>query len=242
MKVKLQTALHLLFPPRCVACGHMVESDFGLCSECWSQTAFIGGAVCDSCGRPVTAEASENRVVCDACLSDPPPWSRGRSAILYNGAGRSLILAFKHGDRTDIARPAAQWLYQASRPVLADVDVIAPVPLHRLRFLKRRYNQAALLAKNLAALTSVPFCPDLLLRTKGLGGLEGLSAAERVEKLRGAIEPNRRRTHLIAGAKVLLVDDVLTSGATLRAATQACLTANAKEVCVATLARVAKDA
>ncbi len=220
----------------------MVESDFGLCSACWAETMFLGGAVCDSCGRPVTAEATECRVVCDGCLSDPPPWARGRSAILYRGAGRNLILAFKHGDRTDIALPAAQWLHQVVRPLLKGVDVIAPVPLHRLRFLKRRYNQASLLAKKLASLSRTPFCADLLVRPRGLGGLEGLGAVEREEKLRGAIEPNRRRAHLVRGAKVLLVDDVLTSGATLRAATQACLTANAKEVCVATLARVAKDA
>jgi predicted amidophosphoribosyltransferase len=161
---------------------------------------------------------------------------------LYRGAGRNLILAFKHGDRTDIAIPAGQWLYQAVHPHLSGVDVIAPVPLHRLRFLRRRYNQASLLAKNVASLSGIPFCADLLVRPRGLGGLEGLGAVERAEKMRGAIEPNRRRAHLISGSKVLLVDDVLTSGATLRAATQACLTANAKEVCVATLARVAKDA
>ncbi len=220
----------------------MVESDFGLCSDCWAETTFLGGAVCDSCGRPVTAEAMECRVVCDACLSDPPPWSQGRSAILYRGAGRNLILAFKHGDRTDIALPAAQWLHQAVRPLLIGVDVIAPVPLHRLRFLKRRYNQASLLADKLASLSGIPCCADMLVRPRGLGGMEGLGATERAEKLQGAIEPNRRKAHLVAGAKILLIDDVLTSGATLRAATQACFAANAKEVCVATLARVAMDA
>nr|WP_299422150.1 ComF family protein [uncultured Shimia sp.] len=242
MKTKIQTAIHLLFPPRCVACGHMVESDFGLCAECWGQTAFIGGAVCDCCGRPVTAAPTELRVVCDDCLADPPPWKQGRAALLYRGAGRKLILGFKHGDRTDIARPAAKWLWQAARPLLHDVDIIAPVPLHRARFLKRRYNQAAMLAEKLATLSEITFCPDLLVRVKGLGGLEGLGADERAKKMRGAIEPNRKKRHLIQDAKILLVDDVLTSGATLRAATQGCLTANAKEVCVATLARVAKDA
>ncbi|WP_366140666.1 phosphoribosyltransferase family protein [uncultured Shimia sp.] len=122
------------------------------------------------------------------------------------------------------------------------MDIIAPVPLHRARFLKRRYNQAAMLAEKLATLSEITFCPDLLVRVKGLGGLEGLGADERAKKMRGAIEPNRKKRHLIQDAKILLVDDVLTSGATLRAATQGCLTANAKEVCVATLARVAKDA
>jgi ComF family protein len=220
----------------------MVESDFGLCVDCWAQTAFIGRAVCDTCGRPVTADPDEGRVVCDDCLRDPPPWKQGRSAFLYKGAGRQLILAFKHGDRTEITRPAGRWLLNAAQPLLNEVDVVAPVPLHRYRFLKRRYNQASLLAEKLAGESGNGFCPDLLLCTKGLGSLEGLGRAERALKLKDAIKVNPKRASFVTGAKVLLVDDVLTSGATLRAATEACLTANAKEVSVVTLARVAKDA
>lgn len=220
----------------------MVESDFGLCSNCWAKTAFIGGVVCDACGRPVTADTDEDHVVCDSCLSDPPPWKQGRSAFLYKGAGRQLILAFKHGDRTEIARPAGRWLVNAAQPLLEKVDVIAPIPLHRIRYLKRRFNQASLLAKRLAVESGDNFCPDLLLRTKGLGSLEGLGRAERILKLKDAIRANPNHMSILSGAKVLLVDDVLTSGATLRAATEACLTANAKEVSVVTLARVAKEA
>ncbi|WP_294223708.1 ComF family protein [uncultured Shimia sp.] len=242
MKAKIQTAIHLLFPPRCVACGHMVESDFGLCADCWAQTAFIGAAVCDVCGRPVTADTAEIRVACDDCLSDPPPWKQGRSAFLYEATGRQIVLAFKHGDRTEIARPAGRWLFNAAQSLLDKVDVIAPVPLHRFRYLRRRFNQAALLAERLAGEAGGTFCPDLLLRTKGFGSLEGLNRVERARKLKGAIEPNPKRASLLSGAKVLLVDDVLTSGVTLRVATDACLTANAKEVSVVTLARVAKHA
>ncbi|WP_283424383.1 ComF family protein [Shimia sagamensis] len=242
MKAKFQTTIHLLFPPRCVACGHMVESDFGLCADCWAQTAFIGAVVCDVCGRPVTADTGEIRVVCDDCLCDPPPWRQGRSAFLYEAAGRQIVLAFKHGDRTEIARPAGRWLFNAAQSLLSKVDVIAPVPLHRFRFLQRRFNQASLLAERLASEAGGAFCPDLLLRTKGFGSLEGLNRSERARKLKGAIEANPKRASVMTGANVLLVDDVLTSGATLRAATEACLTANAKEVSIVTLARVAKPA
>lgn len=196
--------------------------------------------MCDSCGRPVVADARDTRVVCDECLADPPLWKQGRSALLYEGAGRKLVLAFKHGDRTDIALPASLWMVQAAKPMVQPNMVVVPVPLHRFRYLKRRYNQAALLAERLAKELQVPFCCDGLLRTRGLGSLEGLDANARAEKLRDAIVPNPKRQSAMVGKSVLLVDDVLTTGVTLSAATRACVTANAKDVRVVTLARVAK--
>lgn len=242
VKGKFQTALHLLFPPRCVACGVWVESDFGLCAECWAQTSFLGGVVCDVCGRPVHGERQEAGLKCDECLLRPRPWQQGRAALSYSGAGRSLILALKHGDRTDVVWPAAKWMALSAKPLVSEHTLVVPVPLHRLRFLKRRYNQAALLAGRLAKLLNCSFCPDGLVRTQGLGSLEGLGPEDRMEKLKNAIHPNPRRTHLLASAPILLVDDVLTTGATLSAATNACFAANAKDVRIVTLARVAKDA
>lgn len=160
--------------------------------------------------------------------------------MLYAGTGRQLILSLKHGDRTDIVQPAAKWLARVAAPLLTADTLVAPVPLHRIRLLKRRYNQAALLAQALAQEVGAAFCPDLLLRTRGLGSLEGLGALERQEKLKGAIKANSRHHAVLANAHVLLIDDVLTSGATLKAATEACIAANVKDVCVLTLARVAK--
>ncbi|WP_348540090.1 double zinc ribbon domain-containing protein [Shimia sp. R9_2] len=237
---KFQTALHLLFPPRCVGCGEMVESDFGLCAECWADTNFLGEDVCDTCATPVTRLQGEGSVVCDACLKDRPPWRKARAALLYAGTGRRLVLALKHGDRTEVVRPASKWLARAAAPLLRAETVIAPVPLHRLRLLRRRYNQAALLAEALAGEVSVSYCPDLLIRRRGLGSLEGLNAEARHKKLAGAIVANPKHHGVLKGAYVLLVDDVLTSGATLKAATDACFQANATDVCVLTLARVAK--
>ncbi|MDA5556899.1 ComF family protein [Shimia sp. MMG029] len=237
---KFQTALHLLFPPRCVGCGEMVESDFGLCPTCWADMVFLGDDVCDVCAAPVTRLAGEENVVCDTCLNTRPPWQRGRAALLYSGTGRQLILGLKHSDRTDVVRPAAKWLARVADPLLAANTLVAPVPLHRMRLLKRRYNQAALLADAFAKEVQAAYCPDILVRNRGSGSLEGLSAKERQEKLNGAIVPNPKRTDRLDGASVLLVDDVLTSGATLKSATEACFAANAKDVSVLVLARVAK--
>lgn len=239
-KINFQTAIALLFPPRCVSCGVFVEQDFGLCATCWAETEFLGEEVCDSCGKPMPGAVAGAGMQCDACRADSPPWTQGRSAFLYEGVGRKLVLALKHGDRTDIARPAALWLAQAAKPILKEDVLVVPVPLHRLRFLRRRYNQAAVLAKALSIHLKLAYCPDALVRRRGIGSLEGLGAQERRKKLSNAVFVHPRRKDVLNGAHVLLVDDVLTSGATLRAATTACLQANAKDVSVLTLARVAK--
>lgn len=162
--------------------------------------------------------------------------------MLYTGAGRSAVLKLKHADRPDLARAAAPWLARAAAPLLSDRMVIAPVPLHRLRLLKRRYNQAALLAQHLAISTGHRAILDLLLRQRATAPLDGVSAPERFERLDGAITANPRRAALCAGRPVLLVDDVMTSGATLAACAEACLAAGAARVDILTLARVAKDA
>ncbi|KPA23409.1 Ribose-phosphate pyrophosphokinase [Shimia sp. SK013] len=239
---KFQTALQWVFPPRCVACGGLVESDFGLCGFCWAQTPFLGGPQCDFCGVPVLAENYDDTLICDDCQLYERPWHAGSAALVYEGVARKLVLALKHGDRQDIARPAARWMAAAAKPLLGGDALVVPVPLHWSRLLKRRYNQAALLGQHMARYLDIPFCPDALVRPKGGGSTEGLSTQERFEKLDGAFEPHRKRGARMAGRHVILVDDVMTSGATLTSAAQACLRADAKEVCVVTLARVAKDA
>ena len=237
----LQTALTAIYPPRCLACGEMVDSNFGLCGTCWAQTPFVGPTRCDVCSVPLPGQARGEVLHCDDCMRWPKPWARGRAALIYDGITRKLVLGFKHGDRQEVARPAAQWMLKASNDLLSDTNaLIAPVPLHWMRLAKRRYNQSALLARALADLSGTAWCPDLLVRTRYTPSLDGKSREARKTVLADAITINERRRHRIAGRPVVLVDDVLTTGATLSVCAEACRAAGASDVCVSVLARAVK--
>lgn len=237
----MQTLVQLVYPPRCLGCGGLVETDFGLCGPCWRDTPFISGLACDQCGVPLPGQ-SDRAEVCDDCLAIARPWTRGRAALVYRDRARSMVLALKHGDRHDIARPAARWMARAARDLRSDDLLLVPVPLHITRHLRRRYNQAALLAEALAREMDCACCPDALLRPRPTPALEGKGREERFASLAGQIEPAAARSRLMAGRRVMVIDDVMTTGATLAVAAEACLAAGATEVCVCVLARAAKDA
>ncbi|MDQ2065149.1 ComF family protein [Xinfangfangia sp. CPCC 101601] len=237
----LQRVIAALYPPQCMACHAFVASDFGLCPACWRDTAFISGLTCCACGSPILGEPCETEARCDDCLAMPRPWSEGRAALLYRDTARRLVLALKHADRMELARPASLWLQQASGDLIGAETLIAPVPLHWWRLIRRKYNQAALLSQALAERVAVDHCPDLLLRHRSTGSQEGRSREERFANLRGAIRINPRQAARLKGRPVLIVDDVMTSGATFTAAAEACLSAGAARVDVLALARVAKD-
>ena len=191
---------------------------------------------------PLPGEYDGFRVECDDCIASPRPWSQGRAALLYEGNARRLVLALKHGDRLDIASHAAGWMERAALPLLRNNPLICPVPLHWSRLLKRRYNQSALLAEALAKRAGLDYWPDLLRRRRKTPSLEGRSRVERYGLLAEAIHLPARHAALIRGRTVLLVDDVMTSGATLSACSDACLMAGAGEVRVVVLARVQRFA
>ncbi|MFZ7091040.1 ComF family protein [Primorskyibacter sp. 2E233] len=238
---RMQTLVQLVYPPRCLSCGGLVETDFGLCGACWRDTPFIAGLTCDLCGTPLPG-SSDRAEHCDDCLATARPWVKGRAALVYRDRGRRMVLALKHGDRHDIARPAARWMARLTRPVVQSDTLIVPVPLHLQRHLSRRYNQSALLAEALAAELGLDWCPDLLERRQATPSLEGKSREERFQTLAGRLDVSPLREELIKDRSVLIVDDVMTSGATLAAASEACLASGATEVFVSVLARVVKDA
>jgi predicted amidophosphoribosyltransferase len=241
LQTALQTAAGLIYPPACLCCGAMVDHAAGLCGPCWRDTAFIGGTVCDSCGIPLPGAVVEEVAQCDACLSAAPPWVQGRSALLYSNMGRKMVLALKHGDRQEIAKPAALWMARAIADKLPADTLIAPIPLHWLRLVKRRHNQSALLAMALSRETGFTCCPDLLQRVRRTPSLDGKTRIERYAILQDAITAHPRGVDRMQGRSVLIVDDVMTSGATLSAAANACIAAGAGPIRVVTLARVAKD-
>jgi predicted amidophosphoribosyltransferase len=237
----LQAALRLLYPPQCLCCDTQVAEDFALCPACWRDTPFIAGLVCDLCGTPLPGEGDGQPVHCDDCLRIARPWSQGRAAMRYGGNARKMVLSLKHGDRLDLAAPAARWMARSAGATIEPGVLVAPVPLHWLRLLKRRYNQAALLSTALARHAGLDHCPDLLIRPHRTPTQEGRNREARFANLAAAIRVNPRRRSALAERPVLLVDDVMTSGATLAAAAEACLAAGAARVSVLVLARVAED-
>ena len=184
-------------------------------------------------------ETTSERQYCDSCHRAPPSWQRGRAVALYDGPIRRMALALKHGDRHDIAAPAADWMAVAGADVIEPECIVTAVPLHWRRLFRRRYNQAALLGEKLARARRLRFVPDVLKRIKPTVVQKGLTREERYKNQQDAICINNRTAECIARLPVLIVDDVMTTGATLSACAEACLDGGASSVNVIVMARVA---
>jgi len=238
----MQSVLRMIYPPQCASCDAPAAEDFALCAGCWRETPFIEGLVCDKCGAPLPGEDDDTTALCDGCMAVERPWAQGRAALLYRDNARRMVLALKHGDRPDLSRAAAPWLARAARPLLTDDTLIVPIPIHWSRLLKRRYNQSAELARALARETELEFGPDLLVRTRRTRPHDGMDRETRFANMEAAIAPHPKRRRTLERRNMLLLDDVMTSGATFHAATQACVKAGARSVRVLSLARVTVDA
>jgi ComF family protein len=232
-------ALDLLLPPTCILCSAQVDTPGLLCGTCFGELIVIGAPYCSCCGVPfeLAWHAAEGGL-CQSCIDTPPAFERARAALTYDKASRRLVLPFKHGDRIEFAAVLARFMAQAGANLLREADVIVPVPLHRRRLFVRRYNQAALLAQTLGRLTGRTVLVDALARVTATHNLDGKSAAERRDEVAGAFAVRPRRANQLRGRRILLIDDVLTSGATVAACSEELLAAGVAAVDVLVAVRV----
>jgi len=227
-------ALDLIFPPQALDGGARPQSE-GLSAAAWSKISFIAEPLCDGCGASFDYAVGDR---CAACQARPRAFSRARAAVIYDQHSRDLILAFKHADRLDLARLLSAWVGRAAGELISQADAVAPVPLHPLRLLHRRYNQAAELARPLARRHGLAFLPDALIRGRATESQGGKSGSGRRRNVAGAFRVPDRKRRQVEGRRILLIDDVLTTGATAEACAKALLAAGAIQVDLAVVARV----
>jgi ComF family protein len=230
-------ALSLLYPPVCAACGEATGEPHGLCARCWSSLSFITRPLCERLGTPFAVDIG-GQLISPAAMADPPVFARARAVSGYDDTARELIHRLKYGDRLELARLMGGMMRLAGRELIADADLMIPVPLHRWRIWSRRFNQAAALGHVLARETGKPLALDILRRVKATRPQVGLSRNERAENLQGALRVAAGAKHRLEGKRILLVDDVLTTGATANAASRALLRGGAQAVDLLTFARV----
>lgn len=227
----------LVLPPACLACHTPLAEHDSLCAGCWRSIIFVRPPLCDRLGLPMPFGGT-GRLVSAAAAAEPPVWDRLRAVAVYEGVMRDMIHALKYADRHDARRLFGRWLAEAGRDLLGEADVIVPVPLTRWRLLRRQFNQAALLAREVSVRTGVPADPHALAKIRTTLPQMGLSGEQRRLNVRGAFRVPDRYRRSIAGRRVVLLDDVTTTGATLTAATRALQAAGAAHVDALVLALV----
>ncbi|WP_018690271.1 ComF family protein [Ahrensia kielensis] len=226
-----------LFPDVCLGCGAFVTKQGVVCANCWSKLQFIERPYCEINGTPFTVDFGLGAVSANA-IANPPHYHAARSATIHLSIARQLVTRLKYADRTDLAPWMADWMIRAGREFIDEADLVVPVPLHRWRYFSRRYNQSAELARVIAKKTSKTHCPSALLRKKPTRQQVGLNLRQRQENVRGTFIVPADQHIQIAGRTILLIDDVLTTGATVNAAAKALQKSGAAKVYVLTFSQV----
>jgi ComF family protein len=229
-------ALDIALPTLCVACREPVDGD-GVCAACWAKLSFIAPPFCPRLGIPFVYDPGPDMLSMEA-IANPPAYTRARAAVRYDDVARTLVHALKYQDRTDLAPAMGRWMARAGRELLSNADVLVPVPLHWKRGWSRRYNQSGALARVIERQTGVKLSSEALRRVRPTQQQIGLSRKERASNVQGAFNVAADRQSLIHGRRVVLIDDVLTSGATVDACARALLRAKAASVDVLVFARV----
>ncbi len=236
----LSALVEIVYPPACIACGRAVGTPHGLCPECWAGLRFIERPFCERLGTPFAVDLGLS-LVSPAAIADPPVYARARAVARYDETARTLVQRLKYADRLDTARALGVMLARAGTELARDCDVIVPVPLHRTRLWRRRFNQSMELARPLSEISGKPLDPALLLRVKRTAPQVGLTKSQRGANLQGAFRVPPEARAQLEGRRVLLVDDVVTTGATANAASRALLRGGALAVDLLSFARVVPD-
>lgn len=239
MKKLIRALLNFLLPPRCIVCGKVLSEENGICPECFNQITFISAPYCKKCGLPFpNLNDVDSHMLCPACLNnDRSKLSLVRSVLKYDNTSKRPILAFKFMDRTENAKVFASWLKIAGKDIFNNKpDLIIPVPLHYFRLVKRRYNQSALLAMELSRLTNVEADTNCLLRIKNTIPQTRFCGRERINNVKKSFKV--KYPEKIKGRRIVLIDDVMTTGSTLNECADALLAAGASKVDALTIARV----
>ena len=231
--------LDILLPARCIGCGIPTEQPGTLCGSCWSSICFITKPYCHGCGIPFDF-ATSDEALCGQCLQQLPAYDHARAVFVYDDDSRHFITRFKYGDQIHTAPLYGNWLSQIIQPWREQIDVVLPVPLHRLRLLKRRYNQAALLAQHVARQNGLPYHPHALQRVKHIPPQASLTYKQRQSNVKGAFTVPDKYAPLIQGKSLLLIDDVMTTGATIQECAKVLKRHGAAHVYVAILGRTVK--
>jgi ComF family protein len=237
LRAALRVALDVALPPLCPSCRAPLGDGIGLCATCWSKLSLIEPPYCARLGIPFTYDPGPGLLSMEA-IADPPAYDRARATVRYDDIARALVLSFKYGDRLDLAPMMGQWMARAGRELLANADALLPVPLHWRRLWARRFNQSAALAGAISGMSGVPVLHGALKRVRATPQQVGLSKTERADNVQGAFRVPAEEKANVAGRRLVLIDDVLTSGATVDTCARALLRAGAAHVDVLVFARV----
>lgn len=230
----------IVYPPTCIACQAATGEAQALCPACWRGIGFIERPYCERLGTPFPVDLGAG-LLSPAAIADPPVFARARAVCRFDGTARELVHRLKYGDRVELSLTLGRMMAQAGRELAVDADLVLPVPLHRTRLWRRRFNQAAALAGIVARETGLPLAATALTRIRRTRQQVGLTRAQRADNLQGAFHVSAAARRLVEGRHILLVDDVLTTGATVNAASRALLRGGASAVDVLTFARVVTD-
>ncbi|HEY5217821.1 MAG TPA: ComF family protein [Pseudolabrys sp.] len=237
LRAALRLVLDVALPPLCPSCREPLGDGVGLCATCWSKLSLIEPPYCARLGIPFTYDPGPGLLSMEA-IANPPAYDRARAAVRYDDIARTLVLSFKYSDRLDLAPMMGRWMARAGRELLSQADALMPVPLHWRRLWARCFNQAAALAGTISDIAGVPVLHGGIKRVRATPQQVGLSKSERADNVQGAFRVPPEQKALIAGKRLVLIDDVLTSGATVDTCARALLRAGAAHVDVLVFARV----